>query len=148
MGLIHKKAADLSLADIDVGEKYQFTKKITADNVFKFADLTGDFNPLHTDKKFGEKSQFKRNIVHGMLAGSLFSTLVGMYCPGKNALYLSQTLNFKLPIFYDDTIIVKGTVIAKNDAINLITLKTEIIKEEKVCISGEAKIKILGGQYG
>ena len=137
------KAKDLSLSDIKEGETYQFTKKITGNDVLEFANLTGDFNPLHVDKEFGEKSKFKRNIVHGMLAGSMFSTLIGMYCPGMKSLYLSQTLNFKIPIFYDDTVTVKGTVTAKNDAIHLITLKTEIIKEGKICINGEAKIKIL-----
>ena len=137
------KAKDLSLSDIKEGETYQFTKKITSNDVLEFANLTGDFNPLHVDKEFGEKSQFKRNIVHGMLVGSMFSTLIGMYCPGMKSLYLSQTLNFKIPIFYDDTVTVKGTVTAKNDAIHLITLKTEIIKEGKICIKGEAKIKIL-----
>ena len=137
------KAKDLSLSDIKEGETYQFTKKITGNDVLEFANLTGDFNPLHVDKEFGEKSQFKRNIVHGMLVGSMFSTLIGMYCPGMKSLYLSQTLNFKIPIFYDDTVTVKGTVTAKNDAIHLITLRTEIIKEGKICINGEAKIKIL-----
>ena len=137
------KAKDLSLSDIKEGETYQFTKKITGNDVLEFANLTGDFNPLHVDKEFGEKSQFKRNIVHGMLVGSMFSTLIGMYCPGMKSLYLSQTLNFKIPIFYDDTVTVKGTVTAKNDAIRIITLKTEIIKEGKICINGEAKIKIL-----
>lgn len=143
MESISMKAADLNFADIKEGEIYQFTRKITSDDVLKFADLTEDFNPLHVDKEFGAKSQFKQNIVHGMLVTSLFSTLVGMYCPGKRSLYLSQTLNFKMPIFYDDTVTVKGTVAAKNEAIHLITLRTEIIKGEKVCISGEAKIRVL-----
>lgn len=137
------KINDLRFADIKEGGIYQFTKKITYDDILKFAYLTGDFNPLHVDKEFGKKSQFKQNIVHGMLAGSLFSTLVGMHCPGKRSLYLSQTLNFKKPLFYEDTVTVKGTIIAKNDVLLLITLKTEIIKEGKVCINGEAKIKVL-----
>jgi acyl dehydratase len=134
------KIADLNFADIKEGATYQFTKKITRDCVLKFADLTGDFNPLHVDEEFGKKSQFQKNIVHGMLAGSLFSTLVGMNCPGKRSLYLSQTLNFKAPLFYDDIVTVKGTVIAKNEAVRIITLKTEIEKEGKVCINGEAKV--------
>ncbi len=137
------KIANLAIDEIKNGDIYSFNKKILKEDVFKFADITGDYNPLHVDKNFGKKSKFKRNIAHGMLAGSLFSTLVGMHCPGKNALYLSQTLSFKFPIFYGDALIVKGTVIAKNDSINLIKLKTEIIKNKKVCISGEAKIKIL-----
>lgn len=137
------KAANLTMAEIKKGDIYSFNKKISEDDVLKFADITGDHNPLHVDNNFGQKSKFKRNLVHGMLAGSLFSTLVGMYCPGKNALYLSQTLSFKLPIFFGDVLTVRGIVMAKNEAINLINLKTEIIKNKRVCVSGEAKIKIL-----
>lgn len=143
MKLFYKKAANLGFADMEKGKIYQFTRKITPDDVVQFTALTGDFNPLHIDKEFGEKSRFKRNIVHGMLAGSLFSTLVGMHCPGKKSLYLSQTLHFKTPLFYDDTVIVKGTIIEKNKSIRLVTLKTEIIKQGKVCVHGEAKIKIM-----
>lgn len=143
MELSYKKVIDLSFADLEEGKIYQFTRKITPEDVLKFSVLTGDYNPLHVDKKFGEKSQFKQNIVHGMLVGSLFSTLVGMHCPGKKSLYLSQTLNFKIPLFYNDTIIVRGTIIGKNEAVRLITLKTEIIKEEKVCVHGEARIKMI-----
>lgn len=136
------KIANLNFAEIERGNIYSFTKKISSDDVKKFADITGDFNPLHVNKHFGKKSQFKQNIVHGMLAGSLFSALVGMYCPGKKSLYLSQTLNFRIPIFYNDTVIVKGTVISKNNSVNIIVLKTEIVKDGKICINGEAKIKI------
>ena len=138
---------ELRFEDIVEGGVYQFSKKITSDDVLKFANLTGDFNPLHVDKEFGDKSQFKGNIVHGMLAASLFSTLIGMYCPGKNSLYLSQTLSFKNPIYHEDTIIVRGTVVAKNISIEMVTLTTEILKDDKVCISGEAKIKVLKGSY-
>lgn len=137
------RVANLCLADIKVGKTYQFIKKFSKEDILKFANLTGDFNPLHTDKEFGEKSQFKTNIVFGMLAGSLFSTLVGMHCPGKHALYLSQTLQFRLPVYFDDVINVKGTVMAINEFTRLITLKTEIIKEGKICINGEAKVKLL-----
>ena len=139
----YKKAPDLTFSDIEEGKEYQFSRKITAEDVVKFAMLTGDFNPLHIDKEFGEKSKFKKNIVHGMLAGSLLSTLVGMHCPGKRSLYLSQTLNFKAPLFNDDVVIVKGTVVSKNETTRLVTLRTEIIKNGKVCIYGQAKIKLL-----
>lgn len=143
MALRSNKAAKLSFADIKEGGVYQFTRKITPHDVTAFAGLTGDLNPLHIDKEFGEKSTFGRNIVHGMFAGSLFSTLIGMHCPGKNSLYLSQTLHFTAPLFFNDTIMVRGTVIAKDEAIRLITLQTEIIKEGKVCVRGEAKIKVM-----
>ena len=137
------KAANLNYSDIRKGDVYAFDKKLSKEDVINFANLTGDLNPLHVDEEFGRKSVFNRNIVHGMLTASLFSTLVGMHCPGEKCLYLSQTLNFRSAVFYDDTVTVKGTVMSKNDSIKLITLKTEIIKAGKIVIIGEAKIKML-----
>lgn len=138
------EAATLGFDEINVGDIFQFEKVITRENVLSFANLTGDHNPLHVDEEFGKKSQFNRNVIHGMLAGSLFSTLVGMYCPGKKSLYMSQTLNFRLPLYYDDTVIVRGTVTNKTESIRLVTLKTEIMKEDTVVINGEAKVKVMG----
>jgi len=129
--------------NIKIGDVYSFEKTLNKKDVLDFAKLTGDHNKLHVDEKFGKNSKFKQNITHGMLAGSLFSTIIGMYCPGENGLYISQTLNFKTPIFYGDKLLVKGTVTNKNDSVKLITLKTEILKENRVAISGEAKAMVL-----
>jgi 3-hydroxybutyryl-CoA dehydratase len=137
------QAADLKFSEITIGSIFEFNKKISKEDVLSFAKLTGDFNPLHVDEKFGENSKFKKNIVHGMFTGCLFSTLVGMHCPGKNCLYVSQTLNFKSPLFYGDTITVKGTVVSKSDALKMVTLKTEILKEGKVAVNGEAKVIVI-----
>ena len=137
------RPAEHSFRDIHIGDEHTFERTLTEEDTAVFARLTGDYNPLHTDPTYGAVSPFEKNIVHGMLAGSLFSTLVGMYCPGEKSLYMSQSLNFKKPIFPGDTITVQGAVIAKNDSIQLITLKTEIIKDGDVMVSGEAKVKML-----
>ncbi len=142
------KAAVLRFSDIEVGQVYQFDKLISKQDVMDFARLTGDFNPLHVDEDFGRRSLFKKNVVHGMLAGSLFSTLVGMYCPGERSLYVSQTLKFRSPLYYDDTLAVRAIVTDKNESIKLVTLKTEILKDKKVIIDGEAKVKLLGDEDG
>lgn len=143
MKIQRRKPARMRYSEIQVGSVYSFETQVFQQDVIAFAQLTGDFNPLHIDPDFGEKSKFKRNIVQGMLVGSLFSTFVGMYCPGEKSLYLSQTLNFKLPLFHDDTITVRGTVINKNDSIRVIRLKTEILKGDKVAIDGEAKVMVI-----
>ena len=137
------KAAKLSYSDINEGNVYSFNRKISKQDVIDFAKLGGDFNPLHVNAEYGKKSQFKGNIVHGMLLSSLFSTLVGMHCPGEKSLYMSQTLKFRQPIYYDDNVVVKGTVTEKNDSIKIVTIKTEILKEGKIAIDGEAKVKVL-----
>ena len=133
----------LRYEDIKGGDSYSFTRIITAADIMSFAQLTGDHNPLHVDNAAAHQSPFGKNIAHGMLAGSLFSTLVGMHCPGRNALYLSQTLSFRSPIFPGDAITIKGTVREKNDSIRMITLKTEIINGDKVAVEGTAQVKVL-----
>ncbi|OGH69509.1 MAG: hypothetical protein A3C90_00115 [Candidatus Magasanikbacteria bacterium RIFCSPHIGHO2_02_FULL_51_14] len=133
---------DMNYEDIQVGAVYTFLRAIAKQDVLDFASLTGDVNKLHIDAEFGERSIFKKNIVHGMLAGSLFSTLVGVHCPGENGVYLSQTLQFRRPIFYRDTLEVRGTVLSKHDSIRIITLKTEILRDKEVLISGEARVRV------
>jgi len=141
-------AASLKFSDIQVSQVYQFKRTVSEQDVMGFAKLTGDFNPLHLDRDFAKKSPFKKNIVHGMLAAGLFSTLVGMYCPGEKGLYVSQTVKFRSPLYPGEEVTVRGTVTDKNESIRLITLKTEVLREEKIVINGEAKVQLTGDENG
>ena len=131
----------LSYNDISIGREESFIIKITESMVEKFSNLSGDLNPLHMDNEFAESSLFKKRIVHGMLLSSFFSQLIGMKLPGKNALYFSQTLNFRSPCYIDDEIEVVGEVIEKSDSTQIITVSTSIFDKSKTClIDGIAKI--------
>jgi 3-hydroxybutyryl-CoA dehydratase len=141
--LTNKVPESHTYESIALGSVYSFDRVITKDDVLAFARLTGDQNKLHVDEEFGKKTRFGKNVVHGMLLGSLFSTIIGMYCPGENSLYLSQSLSFKRPVFYEDKVTVKATVTNKIDALKVIVLKMELIKEGLVAIEGEAKAKVL-----
>lgn len=138
-----KMVAKIKYSDIQLGAGYEFEKKLTQRDVLKFAELTGDFNPLHVDRRFGNESIFGKNIIHGMLVGSLFSTLVGMYYPGEKNLYISQTLQFKKPVYPNETIKVRSTVVGKNDSVKLITIRTDILKNEEILITGTAVVRVL-----
>jgi 3-hydroxybutyryl-CoA dehydratase len=132
---------ELSYNDISIGRQESFIMKITESMVEKFSNLSGDLNPLHMDNEFAESSLFKKRIVHGMLLSSFFSQLIGMKLPGKNALYFSQTLNFRSPCYIDDEIKVVGKVIEKSDSTQIITVSTSIFNKSKIClIDGIAKI--------
>ena len=132
---------ELSYDDISIGQQESFMIKITASMVEKFSNLSGDLNPLHMDNEFAESSSFKKRIVHGMLLASFFSQLIGMKLPGKNALYFSQTLNFRSPCYIDDEIQVVGEVTEKSDSTQIITVSTSIFNKSKTClIDGIAKI--------
>ena len=135
------KFNELSYNEISIGQQESFIIKITESMVEKFSNLSGDLNPLHMDNQFAESSSFKKRIVHGMLLASFFSQLIGMKLPGTNALYFSQTLNFRSPCYIDDEIEVVGEVIEKSDSTQIITVSTSIFDKSKTClIDGIAKI--------
>ena len=132
---------ELKYDDIFIGQQESFSINITESMVEKFSNLSGDLNPLHMDNEFAESSSFKKRIVHGMLLASFFSQLIGMKLPGKNALYFSQTLNFRSPCYIDDEIEVVGEVTEKSDSTKMITVTTSIFNKSKIClIDGVAKI--------
>jgi 3-hydroxybutyryl-CoA dehydratase len=133
----------LTYEEIKTGEVFAFQRTISQEDVLVFSKLTGDRSPLHINEEFGKNSKFGKNVVHGMLIGALFSTLIGMHCPGKKSLYMSQTLQFKLPLFAGDTVTVKGTVISKHDAIRIVTIKTEVFRGNDMIVTGEAKTQVV-----
>jgi len=91
--------------------------------------------------------KFKTVVCHGMLLASFFSRLVGMYLPGKDSLYFSQSLNFLKPAFVDDIVTVSGKVISKSISTKIITLNMTIKNLENELLSGEAKVFMNGSNY-
>ena len=126
--------------EIEIGLTKQFQITITESMIDDFAKISGDYNPLHMDKKFAQSRDFKNRVCHGMLLGSLFSRLIGMYVPGKYGLYFSQTLNFVNPTIVDDTVTVTGKVISKSESAKIIELKTTIKNSSHVLVDGKAKV--------
>lgn len=108
--------------------KVGFNRTISRRDVSAFARLTGDFNPLHLDDRFSRKTQFKGTIVHGMLASSLFSALIGMYCPGMHSLILSQEIYYMKPIRPGESVRIEGRVAGRADSIKVITVKASILR--------------------
>ncbi|MBI2653876.1 MaoC family dehydratase [Candidatus Woesearchaeota archaeon] len=130
--------------DILIGDTASFKHTITEKDVELFAKISGDKNPLHFDENFAKKADFSGKIVHGMLAGSLFSKLVGMHLPGR-CIYVSQELEFKNPITPNTEIIIEGRVIKKIDVFRLVTIETNIKDplSNKKYITGKARVKVL-----
>jgi acyl dehydratase len=127
--------------EISIGDKKKFTEKIDDDKLQAFAKLSGDFNPLHMNEEYARTTKFKKRVCHGMLLASFFSKLIGMYLPGKNALYFSQDLNFQAPCYLGDQITVEGEVLDKSNSTRIITIKTSIYNQDGSClVDGTAKV--------
>lgn len=131
--------------DIFEGDKAQFEITITGELIDAFVALSGDSNPLHTDEHYATETPFGGRIAHGMIAGALFSRLVGLYLPGKYSLYLSQTLLFKKPLRIGTNAIIEGIVTQKTDAVRTLTLSTMMHNKTsgEVLVEGEAKVRLL-----
>jgi 3-hydroxybutyryl-CoA dehydratase len=131
------------LEEIKIGQKKKFSVVITESMVDEFAKISGDFNPLHMDQQYAQSTKFGKRVCHGMLLASFFSRMVGMHLPGKNSLYFSQTMNFRLPCFINDEVTVEAEVTQTSIASRIIELKTTIYDQEGKClVEGIAKVMI------
>ena len=137
------ESKNLTFEEISVGQRASFDLQITKEMVEKFAELSGDYNPLHMDENYAINSQFKQRISHGMLLSSFFSQLVGMHIPGKKCLYLSQNLNFHNPCYIDDEIFVEGIVKQKSNSTKILEIKTTIHnKKNLLLVDGIAHVMV------
>ena len=135
-----KSLSEHTFEDLFVGQKVVFSEKIDESLLTDFAKLSGDFNPLHMDEDYALNTNFEKRVCHGMLLASFFSQLVGMYLPGKNSLYFSQSLNFRNPCFVDDEVTIAGEITEKKSNTKIITIKTTISRGVTIIIDGTAKV--------
>lgn len=126
---------------IEVNEVFTHEFSFSQDEVNRFAEVTGDKNPVHTNAEYAAKTLFKRPIMHGMLSASLFSKVFGTLFPGEGTIYLKQSLNFLKPMYvdtkYDAVFTVKELIKDKNRAVVETLIKN---KDGLVCTSGEATV--------
>lgn len=129
---------------IQVGETQTLTKHITEADVRKFVEMTGDDNPLHVDRAYAETTAFKDIVVHGMLGASFISTVIGTKLPGTGALWVSQNMEFLLPVRLGDVLTISATVVKKHERERLLELDTRIVNQnQQLILSGVGKVKVL-----
>ncbi len=129
---------------IKVGETQTLIKLITELDVRKFVDMTGDDNPLHVDRAYAETTAFKDVVVHGMLGASFISTVIGTKLPGTGALWVSQNMEFLLPVRLGDTLTISATVLKKHERERLLELDTRILNQnQQLILTGVGKVKVL-----
>ena len=125
--------------EISVGDKAEFSKSITDADIIMFAGVTGDMNPVHINQEFAKNTVFGKRIVHGILSIGFISNVLGTQLPGPGAVYIGQTCQFLKPVYIGDTITAKVEVIAKDEDLNRVWLRTYCTNQrEQIVIDGEA----------
>ena len=122
---------------VQVGDSHTITRQITAHDVETFADLVGDHNPIHLDKAYAATTRFGRRIAHGMISAGLISAAIANGWPG--AIYLSQTLEFRAPVYLDDTVTARVAVTAVRSDKPIVTYRTACYnQDDDLLLEGQA----------
>ena len=126
-----------SIHELKIGDSAQISKTITEADIELFARATGDFNPVHLDQAYAEKTMFKGRIAHGLLSVGLLSSILGNILPGHGTIYLSQEVKFLAPVRIGDTIT------AGVEVIELISDKNRA-KFRTTCMNQDGKLVVDG----
>jgi acyl dehydratase len=125
-----------------VGDHKSISVQVTDKMVHQFAEMSGDFNPIHLDDEYAKKTRFGRRIAHGMICGSLISRALAMEL-GTAGIYLSQNMKFLNPVFIDDVVTIELTVLSLRAEKGIASIETIVKKQTgDVCVKGEAMIMI------
>src|SRR3990172_12375211 len=128
-----------TIDELKVGDSAQITKTITENEINLFAKAIGDFNPVHLDEAFAQKTQFKGRIAHGALSLGFISAILGNILPGHGAIYLSQEVKFLAPVRIGDTITAKVEVMEIIPEKNRVKFRTTCTnQEDKIVVDGTA----------
>ncbi|MBU2535354.1 MAG: MaoC family dehydratase [Chloroflexi bacterium] len=128
-----------TIDQLNIGDRASISKLITERDVIRFAELTGDINPIHMDKLYAEQAVFGERIAHGMLTASLISAVLGIKLPGPGNIYVSQSLKFRAPVKFGDVIEAEVEVVEKIPERNRVHLKTICRNQDgTVVLEGEA----------
>lgn len=130
--------------EMKIGDSLSSAREVTAELIEKFADVSGDHNPIHLDDEFASKTRFGKRIAHGMLSGAFISAILGNEYKGSTVIYLSQTLKFTAPVFIGDTVTTTSTVTNIRSDKNIVTLENICTNQKgETLVQGESKIMIL-----
>ena len=124
---------------LHVGQAATRSITLTQKHVEKFAELSGDYNPLHFDEDFAAKTKFGKLVVQGGLTTGLLHALVAMDMPGPGTVFLSQNWKFAAPVFIGDTITAEAVVLSVHERKPVCQLQIRVTRQNgEVVLEGEA----------
>ncbi|PCH74764.1 MAG: enoyl-CoA hydratase [Rhodobacteraceae bacterium] len=100
---------------LEIGMEAQQVRTLNADDLYVFANSSGNFNPMHLPDKDGDGDGQVEALAPGLWIGSLISAVLGCQLPGPGTVYHSQTLRFVGRAFAGDTLTIKLRLTAKGD---------------------------------
>jgi 3-hydroxybutyryl-CoA dehydratase len=130
--------------DLKIGDSFLTSREVTDELIRKFAEVSGDYNPIHLDEEFAKSTRFGKRIAHGMLSGAFISAVLGYEFKERKIVYLSQTMKFTAPVYIGDTVTATATVTNIREDRGIVTLQTICTNQHgETLVKGEAAVMIL-----
>ncbi|MBN1774211.1 MAG: MaoC family dehydratase [Deltaproteobacteria bacterium] len=130
---------------LELGATAESSKTIGEHDVYTFAELTGDFNPVHVDEVAAGRSRFGTRVAHGMLAAGLFSAILGTKLPGPGTIYLGQELRFVAPVRFGDTVTARVELLEVRTDKPIAVLRTWAVNQKgETVLDGKATVLLPG----
>ena len=132
----------LTFSDLRLGQEAAFEVVVEADDVDRFAALSGDVSPLHVSDAFAHSRGYAGRVVHGAYLTALVSRLVGVHLPGENCLLHGVNMQFRVPVLTGTRISVSGVVDQLSEAVRTAVIKVAIrdVSTGTVVATGKANI--------
>jgi 3-hydroxybutyryl-CoA dehydratase len=140
MNLMLRRACGFE--DLELGMEASLARTVSAADILKFSEVTGDRNPVHLDAEFAARTIFKEPIAHGMLTASYISAVFGSELPGPGAIYVSQTLNFRAPVRIGDRVVARVRVVELYPAKRRVRFECICAVDGKAVLEGEAVLLV------
>ena len=132
------------ITNFKVGDVFIEKFKVSKELQNKFIELSNDKNPLHVNDEFAKKVGFKSKVVQGNLQNCIISYFIGECLPHKNVMILSQTINFKNPLYLDDSIFLNAKIISIHSSVSFIEFDYKFKNQlDEVISNGKITLKLL-----
>jgi len=125
-----------------IGKTAQFAKTIAESDIYNFAGITGDMNPVHINEEYAKTTKFGGRIAHGMLTASFICTVLGMYLPGVGTIHVRQELDFLRPVYIGDTVTVRLEVVALIENKPFLKIRSQVFNQRnELVVDGYSIVK-------
>ena len=129
---------------LKLDQEFYRTIEITEKLLCVFGEISGDYNPLHTDEDYAKSKGYKGKVSYGNILGLLISSLVGESLCEYEVMLISQLVNYKKPVYLGESITLKGIIKENNEILKVVKIKLQFSNNSgDVCATGNCMVKYL-----
>ena len=122
--------------DLQIGQAHETVHTITENDIQRFAEVSGDFNPLHMSDEFAAGTIFGKRIAHGALTASYISGILGNNLPCPGAIFVGLSMRCQRPVHNGHVGTVRAEVSEWDDRGSRATLQLECLVQGKRVSTG------------